>query len=205
MNPSKIQNRFSRTPDACCPPSIQACKTRSVLTLQQAIHIFEIKWGQSNQPSGRSGHQSAAAVARSFGVNEKTVRDIWVGRTWIREIMHLDPARAAKAGSLKMPGRPTKRSKTTNHKYCQANNHTPCCLCDRTIEFTSDTAVFSVMYAIREGPPDPSSEPPLARMSEASRADEDPFHDDWPHWAAADLWEQSAAERGFIPSPAAST
>ncbi len=108
--------------------SIQACKTRRVLNLQQALQIFEIK--RSKQSSGKYGRQSAAGVSRSFGVSEKTVRDIWVGRTWE---MHLDPARAAKAGDIKLPGRP-KRSETAEHECHPVNQHLALCLYNRTID-----------------------------------------------------------------------
>ncbi len=193
MNISKTQ----RTPQACCPPSVQACKTRSVLTLQQALHIFKIKLAQSNLSCRESGRKSAAAVARSFGVNEKTVRDIWAGRTWIREMMHLDPVRAAKASSLKLPGRPTNRSKQEgNHqRYQQAASCSPCSF---TVELTGDPHVLAPFWA--KGLHSSSQPPPVTRTPEASSADDDPFHEDWPHWAAADLWEQRAAEEGYTVS-----
>jgi hypothetical protein len=39
---------------------------------------------------------SPTVVSNLYGVNEKTVRDIWSGRTWSKEIrLHLDPSRAA--------------------------------------------------------------------------------------------------------------
>jgi hypothetical protein len=52
-------------------------KPRAILTEQQAVEIFGLA----------SSHQdvvfSAAALARRYGVNERTVRDIWKQRTWI--------------------------------------------------------------------------------------------------------------------------
>jgi hypothetical protein len=61
-------------------------KPRAVLTKSQAINIFQLK------------HKSLSAtkVARSNGVSEKTVRDIWTARTWASETWHLDPSRAIK-------------------------------------------------------------------------------------------------------------
>jgi hypothetical protein len=61
-------------------------KPRAVLTKSQAITIFQLK------------HKlpSATKVARSYGVSEKTVRDIWTARTWASETWHLDPSRAIK-------------------------------------------------------------------------------------------------------------
>ncbi len=181
-------------PHAFCHPSVQACKTRRILTLQQAVHIFKMKLHQSN-PSSRG---TAAVISKSFGVSEKAVRDIWTGRTWVRETMHLDPARAAKAAGLSLPGRP-KRSKTGgNH-----NHHRPCCLPDRSIGFTSETTLCIAISGTQESPPDPSSQArPLAMMMQIEApGGNDPFHDDWPHWAAAGLWEQRAGEAGYIPNP----
>jgi hypothetical protein len=189
-----------------CPPSVQACKTRTVLTLQQALHIFQIK--QSNPPSQECGRRSAAAVARSFGVSEKTIRDIWIGRTWVREMMHLDPARAAKAGGLKLPGRPTKRSKTEeNDKSCLVVHLSSTCLIDRNIDFNSESAFCPAVSASPEGTQDLPSQHTLAmnisKASNSSADAADPFHDDWPHWAAGNLWEQHAAEDGYLIHPTA--
>ena len=84
--------------------SLQACKTRAILTAEQAIKIFKIKL--SNQTATKSQILSPCNVARLFGVSEKAVRDIWKGRTWLRETMHLDPARIVMAARLRPPGRP---------------------------------------------------------------------------------------------------
>ncbi len=46
---------------------------------------------------------TAVYIARTYGVSEKTVRDIWKGRTWSKETWHLDTARIV---SIKRPGRP---------------------------------------------------------------------------------------------------
>ena len=86
-------------------PSLLACKTRAVLTEAQAIEIYQIK--QKNDSSKHGVRRcSAASIARQFGVSDKAVRDIWMGRTWFRELMHLDPARATMPERLKLPGRP---------------------------------------------------------------------------------------------------
>ena len=44
------------------------------------------------------------AVARTYKVSEKTVRDIWRGRTWHHETLHLDPPRAARADAPRSEG-----------------------------------------------------------------------------------------------------
>ena len=82
------------------PISVSVCrlakalaKPRAVLTKAQAIAIFQLK------------HKlpSATKVARSYGVSEKAVRDIWTARTWATETWHLDPSRTLK---IKHSGRP---------------------------------------------------------------------------------------------------
>ena len=58
---------------------------RAILTDEQAQEIFRKK------PSPHSkGRERAAALARMYGVSIKTVRDIWIGRTWYRATYHLD-------------------------------------------------------------------------------------------------------------------
>ena len=43
----------------------------------------------------------------SYQVSEKTVRDIWKGRTWLRDTFHLNSGRAALSDRLqRRPGRP---------------------------------------------------------------------------------------------------
>mmetsp|Transcript_45991 Transcript_45991/g.122042 ORF Transcript_45991/g.122042 Transcript_45991/m.122042 type:complete len:155 (-) Transcript_45991:25-489(-) len=49
-------------------------KQRSILSEEQAIQIFEMLT-QGKKPN-------ATRVARLFGVSDKAVRDIWIGRTW---------------------------------------------------------------------------------------------------------------------------
>ena len=83
--------------------SIQACKTRAILTEAQAITIFHAKPATADASIERA---CAAKVAEDYGVSDKTIRDIWKGRTWFRETMHLDPNRAAMVDRLKQPGRP---------------------------------------------------------------------------------------------------
>ena len=181
----------------CCPSSIQACKTRTVLTLQQALQIFEIKLEQSNSSAQGTLRQrrTAAAVARSFGVSEKTVRDIWIGRTWVREMMHLDPARAAKAHILKLPGRP-RRAKSEGNECYLVQHNPPCFLGNCFIRPTAETVKCNAI-PVCEGNSYPSIEPPDSIMANPSNM-EDPFHNDWPDWAAADLWEQYAHASGYI-------
>jgi hypothetical protein len=86
--------------------SIKACKTRTVLTEEQVIQIFKIKLANMKAGTRVQDKVSAASLAKVYLVGEKTIRDIWTGRTWFRELMHLDPARASMLERLKLPGRP---------------------------------------------------------------------------------------------------
>jgi hypothetical protein len=48
----------------------------------------------------------ANLLARQYAINEKTIRDIWEGRTWHQETLALDPSREGKPRQLRAPGRP---------------------------------------------------------------------------------------------------
>ena len=92
--------------------SIPTCKTRAILTAEQAIEIFKMKL--SSQPAVRIKNLSACKVAFAYGVSEKTVRDIWKGRTWLRETMHFDPAHIVMAARRRPPGRPRLHPQSNN-------------------------------------------------------------------------------------------
>jgi hypothetical protein len=57
-------------------------RSRTVLTEQQVKDILRFK--SSNQPSGLSFMAIGTKLAKVYGVSEKTVRDVWKGRTWRR-------------------------------------------------------------------------------------------------------------------------
>jgi hypothetical protein len=75
---------------------MKPAKPRAILSEDEAIQIFKAK----------ALLPSAPELARAFQVTEKTVRDIWTGRTWSCETWHLDPSRPHK---IKQPGRPKGR------------------------------------------------------------------------------------------------
>ena len=56
----------------------QSQKHRAILTQQQAIEIF----GFRSVKSITTMVSSASFVAKRYGINERTVRDIWKQRTW---------------------------------------------------------------------------------------------------------------------------
>ncbi len=76
-------------------------RPRAILNERQVLQIFQIKLTAKT-----SMHPCPSAVhtAIYFGISEKTVRDIWTGRTWARETCHMDPSRPA--STKKMTGRP---------------------------------------------------------------------------------------------------
>jgi hypothetical protein len=61
---------------------------RAILTDEQARSIFQDKPAPFAKEKVRAG-----ALARTYGVSVKTVRDIWVGRTWYRATFDLDTSK----------------------------------------------------------------------------------------------------------------
>lgn len=60
-------------------------KSRTVLTDYDVINIFRrsLPLDEPETVEGRVAKRpSAVAVAREYHISEKTVRDIWAGRTW---------------------------------------------------------------------------------------------------------------------------
>ena len=82
--------------------------TQEVLTKDQVISIFQ----RSVISSAKK--QTATSVAKEFGVSEKTVRDIWKGRTWYEETLPLDLNRVPR--EPKKMGRPPGRKDRTKRK-----------------------------------------------------------------------------------------
>ena len=75
---------------------------RAILTDDQAREIFRHKPSPDSKERDRAG-----ILARTYGISVKTVRDIWVGRTWYRATVHLDPSKPVSVERLqKRPGRP---------------------------------------------------------------------------------------------------
>ena len=103
-------------------------KPQARLTATEAVEIFRCK----------EANRSSTAVSKIYGVNEKTIRDIWRGRTWSKETQHLDPSRVV---SIKKLGRPqgcrdsNSRKPRTPHidAISKANN-----AFDRSITFEDD-------------------------------------------------------------------
>ena len=84
------------------PPYDYKRHGRAILTDEQAREIFRHKPSPDSKERDRAG-----ILARTYGVSVKTVRDIWVGRTWYRATVHLDPSKPVSAERLqRRPGRP---------------------------------------------------------------------------------------------------
>ena len=83
---SRIQNEINKQiDDAKSEEFMMNRNTRTILSSDQARVIFKSK------PSGKCSKRSKAVeLARIFGVSPKTIRDIWVGRTWYRATCQLD-------------------------------------------------------------------------------------------------------------------
>ena len=73
------------------------------LTEDEAIGIFQCKGEKSN----------ASRTARAYSVSEKTVRDIWTGRTWAKKTSCIDASRSLKVAQM---GRPKGRRDTQPRK-----------------------------------------------------------------------------------------
>jgi len=108
-------NHISQRPSSTVATQPSACELgdyqsgsamrqgRAILTEDQARIIFKYKPSPFAQDRGRAG-----ALARTFGVSVKTIRDIWIGRTWYRATFDLDPCKQEEAPIRlhKKPGRP---------------------------------------------------------------------------------------------------
>mmetsp|Transcript_67888 Transcript_67888/g.181536 ORF Transcript_67888/g.181536 Transcript_67888/m.181536 type:complete len:187 (+) Transcript_67888:38-598(+) len=65
----------------------RAFKPRAVLSRRQVEDIFRIKLQASQSPGSKL---SPLRVAKLYGVSEKTIRDIWKGRTWTQETKEVE-------------------------------------------------------------------------------------------------------------------
>ena len=154
-------------------------KARAVLTAEQAVMIFQIKL--SNQTVTKRQRISLCSVARSYGVSEKAVRDIWKGRTWLRETALIDPGRplpvalrslASAVSTEQISNASAWWDKDQTKSY--SNDLTAACLIVADMLVTGKTTT-----RIESGRPWSTDEvPPLPESS----GTDDPFHDDWRYW-----------------------
>mmetsp|Transcript_24696 Transcript_24696/g.65853 ORF Transcript_24696/g.65853 Transcript_24696/m.65853 type:complete len:145 (+) Transcript_24696:36-470(+) len=89
-------------------------KRRAVLTKQQVIEIFQM--------GAEADHDSALKVGKQFGVNEKTIRDIWSGRSWkqhLKKHMVRKPERSVETKAVPaVCQRPIKVIEPDNYWHC---------------------------------------------------------------------------------------
>ena len=167
---------------------------RTILTELQAQDIFKHKPTEFAQDRTKAG-----VLARFYGVSVKTIRDVWVGRTWYRATFHMDHAKPFAPERLeKKAGRP-KGSKDRKPRSCLAtrsdasdidplsetgdqvgNNtcaqgwddklrHAPSCACP----------VSAVKDAFTWGDADNRSWANFPMIISSSSGFEDPFREDW--------------------------
>ena len=175
---------------------------RAILAMDQAQDIFRYK-----SVSFAKERDKAAILAGVYGVSVKTIRDIWVGRTWYRATFHLHPRRPFTPERLqKRAGRPkgAKDSfpRSRKHSLATGSSHFPTpILCNTSSsEGPEQKERFHVQHEARE--PDAGCEPsvectaalaqeqdahPASRWldfpTELPAADfKDPFHADWSRW-----------------------
>ena len=76
--------------------------SRAILSSQQVRAIFV-----SKPPNSSNQRSHASDLSKVYGVSPKTIRDIWIGRTWYRETCFLDRTKPVCSERLdKKIGRP---------------------------------------------------------------------------------------------------
>ena len=80
-------------------------KPRAVLTREIALDIYRYKIENGEAVASAVGRH-ACMLAGTYGVSEKTIRDVWTARTWSEETCILDPTRGMKSvNELSSPSR----------------------------------------------------------------------------------------------------
>ena len=121
-----------------------------------------------------AGRRSASAVGELYGVSSKTVRDIWMGRTWYRETFFLEPNRAdATEKFMRRIGRPkgAKDKASRKLKDLRLSNTSDPRFTEANVSITTDLSPKT--HAL-------NTENNLVSFEISDFGD--PFHDDWPRW-----------------------
>jgi hypothetical protein len=162
---------------------------RAILTEDQAREIFLSKPNDSFIPN--INKSCAALLAKNFGVTIKTVRDVWIGRTWYRSTYDLDPSRPVSHERLhKQPGRP-KGAKDTKPRIKRAQTQA-----EYSTDYSAEGNIWSLISSseqtsivAREAMDEPSHSHTHFDANSSClslqtvQSFQDPFHDDWPFWA----------------------
>ena len=161
---------------------------RIILSEQDARHIF-----QNKPPNGGRDRRRADMLASLYGVSVKTIRDIWVGRTWYRSTCHLDPSKPVNLHRLqRKPGRPLGAKDSKPRVVQPTRRESPPSPSSAAVIATSchtSAAAFDVWR---------QASTPLADWLDggswaASAGWDDPFHDDWPFWSPDETSSDSAS------------
>ncbi len=180
--------------------------SRKILTKEDVVSIF-LRKPCPGMIGDHSNRATATTIANAFGVSAKTVRDIWIGRTWYKETLSLDPTRIDAPERLaRRIGRPKgakdtkpRRRKTTNCSssnqllnlrivqslQCPYNSNAEASRAarlnnysDRTDAGTGSLPDQPVESRIRQLPP--------YLISGLCEEYVDPFHGDWALWPSRD-------------------
>jgi hypothetical protein len=110
ISSNRLEPKFGPAGRSNMPSSL---KPRARLTEAEVLTIFRMRGTSSS---------SASWIAKCYGVNEKTVRDIWTGRTWSRETCNF-----GRTVQLKSRGRPKgcKDSQPRKKKAARRNESLP--------------------------------------------------------------------------------
>jgi hypothetical protein len=177
---------------------------RAILAMGQAQDIFRYR-----SFSFAKERDKAGILAGMYGVSVKTIRDIWVGRTWYRATFHLDPIRPFTPERLqKRAGRPKgakdgiprarkhtlgTRSLNFQPPFCcstsssEGPDHDTCAPIQPEAQEAAagrEPSVRSERALLQEHGVDPDSESRWLDFPKRMPAAgfEDPFHDDWSRW-----------------------
>ncbi len=182
VHSNKTWTRLLPTILSCAGPSLHIppvpaarAKPRAVLSRAEAIEIYLCKLARvtAHPPA-----PSAAAVARAFAVSEKTVRDIWKGRTWAHETSAIVPA-------PRLPASPPVRATAAPAAVST---------CPAVEASHGDAAIDAGGDGGESGDGSGAQqardswwlfEPAGTACGGGGRECADPFHDDWPHWDPA--------------------
>mmetsp|Transcript_88777 Transcript_88777/g.236287 ORF Transcript_88777/g.236287 Transcript_88777/m.236287 type:complete len:471 (+) Transcript_88777:3-1415(+) len=89
---SRSEEQTHATCKSTAPASVQACRTRTTLTVEQAIEVFKYKVENPKTSKRKGSIRHAKMLADRYSVSEKAIRDVWRGRTWKYETQHLRPS-----------------------------------------------------------------------------------------------------------------
>jgi hypothetical protein len=174
---STLHKNVSNNDDITLCPS--GYNRRRILTGEQAQVIFGLKPDVNSQY-----RKTAETLSRIYGVSAKTVRDIWLGRTWYRETYHLDKDKAPLTNRLmKKAGRP-KGAKDSRPRA------------KKTLFSSTDAKAYIRPRNRKENMPQSYDSQALALRGESYAWEpeclgvslghfEDPFHNDWAFWPAS--------------------